>query len=156
MYLVCRLLLPRPPLSTLFPYTTLFRSQQAPLAGVLNMPFSVKEVLDYREHNQTLDAVVEHHTMSFTLLGGDEPQRVQTGVVSANFFDVLGVTPIMGRTLLPGDEEHGSDAVLVLSNKYWQESHGGDQNIVGKVFQMNNRPHMVIGVLPPIPQYPLE
>src|SRR5437762_1194370 len=63
--------------------------QQAPLAGVLNMPFSVKEVLDYREHNQTLDAVVEHHTMSFTLLGGDEPQRVQTGVVSANFFDVL-------------------------------------------------------------------
>ncbi|MFY9571248.1 MAG: ABC transporter permease [Blastocatellia bacterium] len=130
--------------------------QQAPLAGVLNMPFSVKEVTDYREQNQTLDAVVEHHTMSFTLLGGAEPQRVQTGVVSANFFDVLGVTPIIGRTFLPADEEHGSDAVLVLSHKYWQQSHGGDPNIVGRVFQMNNRPHTVIGVLPPIPQYPVE
>ena len=130
--------------------------QQAPLARVPNLPFSVKEVLDYREQNQTLDAVVEHHTMSFTLLGGDEPQRVQTGVVSANFFDVLGVTPIAGRTFVPADEEHGSDAVLVLSNKYWRESHGGDLNIVGRVFQMNNRPHTVIGILPPIPQYPVE
>ncbi|MEK6286802.1 MAG: ABC transporter permease [Acidobacteriota bacterium] len=130
--------------------------QQAPLAGVLKLPFSVKEVLDYREQNQTLDAVVEHHTMSFTLLGGIEPQRVQTGVVSANFFDVLGVIPIVGRTFVPGDEEHGSDAVLVLSHKYWQQSHGGDPGIVGRVFQMNNRPHTVIGVLPPIPQYPVE
>jgi predicted permease len=130
--------------------------QQAPLAHVDNVPFSVKEVLDYREQNQTLDAVVEHHSMSFTLLGGAEPQRVQTGVVSANFFDVLGVRPIYGRTFLPGDEEHGSDAVLVLSYKYWQQSHGGDPNIVGRVFQMNNRPHTVIGVLPAIPQYPAE
>ncbi len=130
--------------------------QQAPLAHVDNVPFSVKEVLDYREQNQTLDAVVEHHSMSFTLLGNGEPQRVQTGVVSANFFDVLGVSPILGRTFVASDEEHGSDAVLVLSYKYWQQSHGADPNIIGRVFQMNNRPHTVIGVLPPIPQYPVE
>ncbi|MEK6320628.1 MAG: ABC transporter permease [Acidobacteriota bacterium] len=142
------------------PYTDgnqlVFVQQQAPLARVLNLPFSVKEVHDYREQNQTLDAVVEHHTMNFTLLGGNEPQRVQTGVVSANFFDVLGVTPIVGRTFVPGDEEHGSDAVLVLSHKYWQQSHGGDPAIVGRIFQMNNRAHTVIGILPPIPQYPVE
>jgi putative ABC transport system permease protein len=130
--------------------------QQAPLAHISNVPFSVKEVLDYREQNQTLDAVVEHHSMSFTLLGGAEPQRVQTGVVSANFFDVLGVKPLYGRTFVAGDEEHGADAVIVLSHKYWQQSHGGDPNVVGRVFQMNNRPHTVIGVLPPIPQYPAE
>jgi putative ABC transport system permease protein len=74
--------------------------QQAPLANVLSVPFSVKEVQDYREQSQTLDAVVEHHSMSFTLLGGSEPQRVQTGVVSANFFDVLGVKPLLGRTFV--------------------------------------------------------
>jgi len=130
--------------------------QEAPLAKVADMGFSVKEVSDYREQSQSLDAVVEHHTMSFTLLGGTEPQRVQTGVVSANFFNVLGVTPIFGRTFLPNDEDHGSDAVLVLSYNYWRESHGGDPNIVGRVFQMNNRPHTVIGILPPIPQYPVE
>ena len=130
--------------------------QQAPLAHVLNVPFSVKEVQDYREENQTLDAVVEHHSMSFTLLGGQEPQRVQTGVVSANFFDVLGVKPLLGRTFVAADDEHGSDAVIVLSYQYWRQSHGGDPSIVGRTFQMNNRPHTVIGVLPPIPQYPNE
>jgi len=130
--------------------------QQAPLAHVLNVPFSVKEVQDYREQNQTLDAVVEHHSMSFTLLGGQEPQRVQTGVVSANFFDVLGVKPLLGRTFVAADDEHGSDAVIVLSYQYWRQSHGGDPGIVGRTFQMNNRPHTVIGVLPPIPQYPNE
>jgi putative ABC transport system permease protein len=130
--------------------------QQAPLAHVLNVPFSVKEVQDYREQNQTLDAVVEHHSMSFTLLGGQEPQRVQTGVVSANFFDVLGVKPLLGRTFVEGDDEHGSDAVIVLSYQYWRQSHGGDPSIIGRTFQMNNRPHTVIGVLPPIPQYPNE
>ena len=57
------------------------------------------------------------------------------------------MTPLFGRTFVPADEEHGSDAVLVLSNKYWRESHGGDPNIVGRVFQMNNSPHTVIGVL---------
>ena len=130
--------------------------QQAPLAGVNNVPFSFKEVQDYREQNQTLSDVVEHHTMSFTLLGGQEPQRVQTGVVSANFFDVLGVKPLLGRTFVASDEEHGADAVLVLSYQYWKGSHGGDPAIVGRVFQMNNRPHTVIGVLPSIPQYPNE
>ncbi|MFN2596153.1 MAG: ABC transporter permease, partial [Pyrinomonadaceae bacterium] len=53
-------------------------------------------------------------------------------------------------------EKPGSDAVLMLSYKYWQRSFGGDPNIVGRVFQMNNRPHTVIGVLPPVPEYPSE
>src|SRR5438067_536694 len=44
----------------------------------------------------------------------------------------------------------------VLGSEYWQRHQGGDPNVVGKVFQMNNRPHTVIGVLPPIPQYPSE
>ena len=130
--------------------------QQAPLAHVLNVPFSVKEVQDYRDQNQTLDSVVEHHSMSFTLLGGKEPQRVATGVVSANFFDVLGVKPLLGRTFVDADEQYGSDAVIVLSYQYWKQSHGGDPDIIGRTFQMNNRPHTVIGVLPPIPQYPIE
>lgn len=130
--------------------------QQARLAKVEDLGFSVKEVMDYREQNKTMDSVVEHHSMSFILFGREEPERVQTGVVSANFFDVLGVKPILGRTFTPDDEKPGGDAVLILSNKYWQQSHGGDPNIVGKVFRMNNRAHVVIGVLPPIPQYPSE
>ncbi len=130
--------------------------QQAPLARIEDMNFSVKEITDYREQNQTLEGVAEHHSMSFILLGREEPQRVQTAVVSANFFDLLGVKPMLGRTFTESDDVKGADAVLVLSYKYWLRSHGGDPNIVGRVFTMNDKPHTVIGVLPLIPQYPVE
>ena len=130
--------------------------QQAPLAAQNNPGFSVKEIEDYRDQSQTLDQLAEHHSMSFILLGGSEPERIQTGVVSANFFDLLGVKPLYGRTFLPADEEPGAEAVLVLSFNYWQRSQGADPNIVGKVFKMNDRTHTVVGVLPPIPQFPNE
>ena len=123
---------------------------------VADIPFSYKELVDYREQTRTLDAVVEYHSMDFLLLGDDSAERVKTAVVSANFFDVLGVQPLLGRTFLASDESQSADAVLVLSYQYWQSHQGGDPNIVGKVFHMNNRPHTVIGVLPPVPQYPTE
>jgi len=130
--------------------------QQAPLARIDDMGFSVKEINDYREQSQTLDEVVEHHSMSFLLLDGKEAQRVSTAVVSANFFDVLGVKMLMGRSFLPSDDVKGADAVLVLSYNYWLQQYKGDPNIIGRVFRMNDKPHTVIGVLPPIPQYPSE
>jgi len=67
-------------------------TQSAPQADVKNLAFSIQEVYDYRDLNQTLSGLVEHHSMQFTLLGRSEPERVSTGVVSAEFFDVLGVT----------------------------------------------------------------
>ncbi|HEY2014867.1 MAG TPA: ABC transporter permease [Bryobacteraceae bacterium] len=130
--------------------------QQAARANQPNVPFSPKELFDYRDNAKSLDAVVEHHSMSFLLLGKDSAERVNTAVVSANFFDVLGVKPVLGRTFVAEDDRPQADAVLILSYTYWQNRHGGDPKIVGTVFQMNNRPHTVIGVLPPIPQYPVE
>ena len=94
--------------------------------------------------------------MSFDLIERGDPDRVDTGVVSANFFDVLGIQPILGRSFVAADESHGAEAVLILSHWYWQSRFGGDPHIVGRVFQMNDRPHTVIGVLPAVPQYPRE
>src|SRR5580698_5412124 len=129
--------------------------QNVKQAHLNDIGFSPLEVADYTEHNHTLNGVVEHHAMTFLLLGKDTAERVATSVVSVNFFDVLGVKPLLGRTFLPSDDNRTS-AVLVLSYQYWQGHQGGDPNIVGKVFQMNDMPHTVIGVLPPIPQYPQE
>src|SRR5215468_3733340 len=130
--------------------------QEAPLASNDNLNFSVKEIDDYRAQNKTLADLAEHHSMSFTLFGGREPERIQAAVVSANFFELMGVTPLLGRTFAPSDEARGAEAVLVLSHQYWRRSHKGDPHIVGRVFRMNDRPHTVIGVLPPLPQYPNE
>ena len=124
-------------------------------ASRMDTQFTPIEVASYSERNHTLENVVEHHSMVFLLIGRDTAERVETSVVSANFFDVLGVKPLLGRTFLPSDNPN-SEAVLVMSYKYWQGHHRGDPNIVGKVFRMNQRPHTVIGVLPPVPQYPVE
>ena len=126
----------------------------APGAGITDGRFSPPDVADLRGSGDAFDAVAEYHSMWFVLLGRPEPERVQTGVVSANFFDLLGVRPILGRTFRTGEDQHGAEAVLVLSNSYWLRSFGGDPSVVGRVFRMNDRPHTVIGVLPPIPGYP--
>jgi predicted permease len=128
----------------------------APGAGIDDGRFAVPEILDIRALSRTIEGIVEYHAMSFVLLGGTEPQRVQTGVVSANYFDTLGVTPVVGRTFLPGEDRKGAEAVLVLSHSYWMRAFGGDPSVVGRVFTMNDRPHTVIGVLPPIPGYPQD
>ncbi len=118
--------------------------------------FSPIEIAAYAQNNHTMQGVVEHHEMSFLLIGKDGSDRVQTSVVSVNFFDVLGVKAQMGRTFLPSDDDRSSGAVLVLSNKYWRSHFRADPGIVGRVFTMNDIPHTVIGVLPPVPQYPSE
>ena len=130
--------------------------QSAPLAGRANVSVSIKELYDYREQTTSFDALVEYHQMNFDLLTNGEPDRVNVGVVSHDFFDVLGIKPLLGRTFLQDDDRPGADAVLVISYSYWQKAFGGDPRIVGRVFRMNDRPHTVIGVLPAVPLYPQE
>jgi predicted permease len=130
--------------------------QQAPRAGMLRQPFSVAEINDYRAQSHSLDGLVEYHNMNFILLGRSEPERVETGVVSWNYFDVFGVKPLFGRSFRADDEQPGAPAVLMLSYEYWIRSFGGDPTVVNKKFTMNDRVHTVVGVLPPVPQYPDE
>jgi predicted permease len=130
--------------------------QQAPRAGMLGQPFSVAETNDYREQSHSLDGLVEYHNMNFILLGRGEPERVETGVVSWNYFDVFGLKPLFGRNFRPDDEQAGAPAVLMLSYEYWIRSFGGDHTVVNKTFTMNDKLHTVIGILPPVPQYPDE
>jgi predicted permease len=133
-----------------------FLEQPASLAGVQDARFSVSELADYRAQSRTLEGVVEYHSMPFILLGDGEPSRVQTAVVSANFFDVLGVMPHLGRAFREGEDQPGATPVLMLSYHYWMTQLGGDPEIIGRTFEMNDRIHTVIGVLPPVPQYPGE
>jgi len=130
--------------------------QQEKNIGVQDLGFSVPEIMDYRAQNRTLAGLVEYHGMSFTLFGHGDPERVRTGVVSANYFDLFGVKPLLGRTFLPDDEKLGAPPVLVLSYEYWKNNFGADAGIVGKTFEMNDKVHTVVGVLPPVPQYPDE
>jgi putative ABC transport system permease protein len=134
----------------------IFIRQQENKLGIEDWGFSVKEIEDYRQQNRTLSGLVEYHAMSFTLFGHGDPERVRTGVVSASYFDLFGVQPLLGRTFLPDDEKLGAPPVLLLSYEYWKNNFGSDPRIVGKTFEMNDKVHTVVGVLPPVPQYPNE
>ena len=134
----------------------IFIREQAKKMNVDDMGWSVPEIMDYRAQNQTLSSLVEYHVMSFTLFGHGDPDRVKTAVVSWNYFDMFGVKPILGRAFTPKDDEIGAPAVLVLSNEYWRSKFGADPSVVGKTFEMNDKVHTVVGVLPPIPQYPVN
>ena len=128
--------------------------QAAPKTGEDSFGFSVPDFTDFRERTRAFSAMSEYHSMWFILLGRPDPERIQTAVVSDNFFDLLGVKPLLGRTFRAGEEKQGAEPVLVLSYNYWQKSFAGDPNVVGKVFEMNDKPHTVVGVLPPLPAFP--
>jgi putative ABC transport system permease protein len=130
--------------------------QGTPRSGPMGRNVSVPELTDYRRQNRSLDGLAEYHNMQFILLGRSEPEQVETGVVSWNFFDMFGVQPLAGRMFEPDDEKQGAQPVLLLSYEYWRRSFGGDPTVVGKTFRMNDKAHTVIGVLPPFPQYPQE
>ncbi len=119
-----------------------------------DVPFSVQEVRDYREQLRNLRDIVEYHTMSFTVLGEERATRVAVGVVSSNFFSVLGIKPVVGRAFTPDDEVSGAEAVVVLSHDFWMKQFGGERNVTQRYLSMNDRTHRVIGVLPPYVQFP--
>jgi putative ABC transport system permease protein len=133
-----------------------FIREQAKKVGVDDIQWSVPEINDYRRQNDVLSALVEYHSMSFTLFGHGEPDRVKAGVVSWNYFDVFGIRPVLGRNFRPQDDRIGAPPVLLLSNEYWRAKFAADPNVVGETFEMNDKVHTVIGVLPAIPQYPRD
>jgi predicted permease len=118
--------------------------------------FSPLEIQDYRAQATNFEEVVEYHNLNFNLLGHGEPERVRSGVVSWNFFQTLGVQPLLGRVFLPDDDVPGAAPVLILSHRYWMRSFGGDSSVVGQTVKMNDHIHTIVGVLPPVPHYPRE
>jgi predicted permease len=123
-------------------------------AGDEDVGFSPPDVADVRARQRTLAGLAEYHSMTFNLLDRGRPLRVQTGVVSADFFGVLGVRPALGRTFRPGDDAPGAAPVIVVSHAFWRAHLGGDPRAVGRTVQMTGRAHTVVGVLPPLPSFP--
>lgn len=125
-------------------------------AGEPNVLFSVPEVAELRESSKTLIATAEYSSaLPFTLVvDKSAPIRVKTGVVSGNFFDVLGLSPTLGRLTTSADDGAAAASVAVLSYRYWVEHFGGDSTVIGRTIRLNDRPSTIIGVVQEAPSYP--
>jgi predicted permease len=122
-------------------------------AGIENMNFSFPEVADYREQVHSLDQVVEFGDWTFNVVDRGEPHRAIAGLVTANFFEVLGMRPMLGRVLLPEDRGKGAAPVAVLTYEYWQRALGGDPAIVGQKLDLAAKVATIVGVLEPGAHY---
>ena len=113
-------------------------------------PISYPDYVDLRNQNHTLSSLMAFSLWSMDLTGHDKPQRVWGVFSSANYFQTLGIQPVLGRAFLPVEGTRpGGAPVVVLSYHLWQKHYGGDASIVGKSIELNKHPYTVIGVAPP-------
>ncbi|MBT8487255.1 MAG: ABC transporter permease, partial [Gemmatimonadetes bacterium] len=135
----------------------LYVQQPALAAGLDNVSFSFEEVQDYREQSRTMDEFVEYGDWTFTVVGDDEPHRAIGGLVTANYFDVLDLTPQFGRTMNAEDDGRGAEPVMVLTHNYWTRVFGADPDVIGTTVRLYafSSPTVtrIIGVLEPGTHY---
>jgi len=135
--------------------------QSAPGVGDDDSAFSVPEIQDLRASVKTLSALGEFSTLEFTMIGLGEPRVVQSGVVSGNFFEVMGLHPVLGRLIGPQDDGPKADGVVVLTYRFWAATLGKDPSVLGKTVRlgwglMGDRSATIIGVLEPSVPYPQD
>jgi predicted permease len=131
--------------------------QSAPGIGAENIAFSVPEVNDLKSRVRSVSAFGDFSTVDFTLVGlGNEPRMVKAGVVGGSFFDVMGLRPILGRLLTPGDDGPDAAGAVVLTYRFWNQSLDSDPTVVGKVLRVGPRPATIVGVLEPSIPYPAD
>lgn len=104
--------------------------------------------LAYREQAKSFSTMAGGVSDTLNLVVNGEPEGVNISRVTANYFTVLGVAPMLGRTFIPNDEQPGSDAVMVLTHRLWRDRFGSDAGIIGKQVRLNERNYEVVGVLP--------
>jgi len=124
--------------------------------GGENIAFSVPEINDFRESSKTLGGIAEYSPITFTLIGDHEAERLSAGLVTGNYFSVMGLSPVVGRAFGPQDDGRGAAPVMILTHEYWQKKFGGDPSIVGKTLRVGGKTVTVVGVLQAAPYFPAK
>jgi putative ABC transport system permease protein len=122
--------------------------------GGENILFSVPEILDFRTGAPSLRGIAEYSGMTYTLQGEDDAIRINVGLVTGNYFQVMGLSPVLGRLLDERDDGTAVPPVMVLTHEFWQRRFRGDSTVVGRPVRLDGRDVMVVGVVEPAPTFP--
>jgi putative ABC transport system permease protein len=117
--------------------------------NLVDIAISAPRFKHYREGQTLFESFAAENIFAFTLTGVGDPVQIFGGRVTANYFDVLGVRPILGRNFRP-DEEEGADVALVTKT-FWQKRLGGDPNVIGRSITLDGTAHTIIGIMPNMP-----
>ena len=116
---------------------------------------SVPEFLDWRRAARSFESLAAFNYTAETLSGGDPPEEVSAGRVSANAFDVLGRRAAIGRAFRAGEDGPGAEEVVVLSDAFWRSRYEADPRVLGRTLEINGRAHTIVGVMPADFVFPL-
>jgi predicted permease len=130
--------------------------QSAKGIGADNAAFSVPELEDLRAGVKTISEFGDFSTIDFTMIGLGEPRVVRAGVVGGSYFKVMGLQPVVGRLLGPGDDGPKATGAMVLTHRFWTESLAADPKIIGKTVRLGDRSATIVGVVEPSVPYPSE
>jgi putative ABC transport system permease protein len=120
-----------------------------------NSRVSYPDLQDVRKNSRTLEDAAGYGSGNFTLVAGDEAERVRGGAVTPNLFPLLGLQPLIGRHFKEDEAQPaGFWPVLLISHRLWQQRFAGDPGILGRSIQLNGRAVTVIGVMPPGIRFP--
>lgn len=122
--------------------------------GGENILFSVPEILDFRNSARTLGGIAEYSALTLTMQGEHEAVRMNVGLVTGNYFKVMGLSPVLGRLLDESDDGTAVAPVMVLTHEYWMNRFGGDRNIVGRTVMLDGKKVTIVGVVQPAPYFP--
>ena len=113
--------------------------------------FSFRDYLDYRRDNTVFDqfAVSRRESYNLSNLEGREPEQISGALVTANFFNVIGLKPQIGRTFTEDEDRVDGPALAVISDTLWQRVFNREPSVLGRVLRFGNQPYTVIGVMPP-------
>ncbi len=126
-----------------------FRTLRTPNAAT-GAPFSYLDYVDLRDNSRSLSGLLAYHDDFMSLTGTGKPERIYGMLSSANYFEVLGVQPILGRGFLPDEEQsHGGAPVVVISYGLWQSHFGADPSVIGRTIHIIRHPYTIVGVTPP-------
>jgi predicted permease len=122
--------------------------------GLSGIPPANADVAEWREQSASFAKIAAFSPRTADLADGGDPERVGAAGVTAGFFETLGVTPLLGRTLAADEEAPGGPPVALLSHGLWQRRFGGDPTLLGKAISINGDRRTVIGILPPYFDFP--
>jgi putative ABC transport system permease protein len=150
MYSILRGVLDRP-LPYAEPDRLVWLSETRPDQGITQNVVAGHEYPFYRDRNRSFEALsaITFSSSSYNLTDGGEPMALVGGRVTASFFGVMGVPPRLGRGFLLEEDEPGRGSVVVLSDSLWRSRFASDPAVVGRTIRLNDRPHSVVGVMPP-------
>ena len=114
-----------------------------------SMSVSWMNYLDWRARQHSFDGLAVSRTSAFTLTGNGQAARLTGRRVTANFFQVVGVQPSMGRAFAERDDQPGAPGVAIVSHELWRNRLGSDANAIGRAVTLDGVPHTLVGVLPP-------